>query len=565
MGIAADGSYFLESDQGRLYFGKHEGTLYSYRVEGDDPDLRRLQLTLPRLPLVQRPHLEWHDYVPVSVATSGLRLSLARLGSFFLPGLNSLCVRQSFRGRHCVQSSVESKLLGLKQEALVKLDTQGWFMSAKVGDTELRRVATTDKEMEPRPSQAKTHQDKPDAPASASDTTHRMKALAGASGLSSRVGFLLSLALPLAGCVVAVVALTMTVRQGTDRDQWLKALDRSARHESAQNYRAAVDELLPQLPKHVDEYLLQVRLGWLYYLDGQFTKSVSHYQAAIAVAPEALEARLGCLLPLLAEGRYEVAAVMAQDLLERDPANYDARLRLAIALRLLKKPVEAQAILAPLQKAYPADAIVAAEQARLLAAFPAASAASRVPAATSAELTESLRRSVVYEQAGNYEAAINALSDQRLLHPENYVLNLRLGWLHSVRSELPKAAEFYQQAARAAPDSREPLLGQLTVLMAHQKYADAESTALRLLKDAPRHYRATLCLAVACRESGRLEDAHGRLVELQKLYPADVPIKTELAIIALRRHDTATSQRLFREVLAVSPENVTARQNIPHL
>ena len=77
--IASDGTYYFETERGRLYFGKYDGTFYVYRVDGDDPYLRQLFLALPRLPLAYKPRLAWCDFVPLRVATSGIRRSLAGL------------------------------------------------------------------------------------------------------------------------------------------------------------------------------------------------------------------------------------------------------------------------------------------------------------------------------------------------------------------------------------------------------------------------------------------------------------------------------------------------------
>src|SRR6185437_3480021 len=62
--MALDGTFYFESARGRLYFGKHEGTFYIYRLEGNDPWLSLLFLALPRLPLSYRDGLTWLDYVP---------------------------------------------------------------------------------------------------------------------------------------------------------------------------------------------------------------------------------------------------------------------------------------------------------------------------------------------------------------------------------------------------------------------------------------------------------------------------------------------------------------------
>ena len=144
VGMADDGTYYLQSDRGRLYFGKHEGTFYCYRVEGHDPWLGRLFLALPRMPLAYRRGLAWDDYVPVGLATTGVRRALARLLSSFLPGLAKVRVHMRFASETRVESHIESSALGLHQIAAVELDGAGRRAAIRSGDFLLREATRED-------------------------------------------------------------------------------------------------------------------------------------------------------------------------------------------------------------------------------------------------------------------------------------------------------------------------------------------------------------------------------------------------------------------------------------
>lgn len=92
-------------------------------------------------------------------------------------------------------------------------------------------------------------------------------------------------------------------------------------------------------------YPSELRLAWLCYTNGNYSNSVIHYQTAIQAAPESLDARLGCLLPMLALQRFAEAESSAKQVLKRYPANYYANLRLAYALRMQGKYEQAELVL----------------------------------------------------------------------------------------------------------------------------------------------------------------------------------------------------------------------------
>ena len=138
--MAPDGTFYFESGRGKLYFGKDSAAFYFYRLEGDDPGLRLLFAALPRLPLAYRDRLQWHDYLPVGVATDGVRRMLARFGSSFYPPLARIGAKQTFRSRYIIESELDAPLLRLQQQARVELDRRRGFASVRVGDLELRRT-----------------------------------------------------------------------------------------------------------------------------------------------------------------------------------------------------------------------------------------------------------------------------------------------------------------------------------------------------------------------------------------------------------------------------------------
>jgi len=139
--MAVDGTFYLQSPRGQLYFGKHEGTFYTYRVAGDDPWLRLLFLALPRLPLAWREQLTWHDYVPVGLVTTGAREAVVGFFSSVYPKLATVKVTQTFVNENRVETVIEAGLLHLRRRASVELDRHKGFASVTVDDITLRRLS----------------------------------------------------------------------------------------------------------------------------------------------------------------------------------------------------------------------------------------------------------------------------------------------------------------------------------------------------------------------------------------------------------------------------------------
>lgn len=115
---------------------------------------------------------------------------------------------------------------------------------------------------------------------------------------------------------------------------------------------AALDQLPPA---RRDSYLGWARRGWLQYRLGEHAPSIISYRRAIALAPRAIEPRLGVLLPQLALHLWNDAEAMANEVLRVDPANYLATLRLAFVYYNRHRYLESAGLYQKLKDLYPSD------------------------------------------------------------------------------------------------------------------------------------------------------------------------------------------------------------------
>ena len=149
---------------------------------------------------------------------------------------------------------------------------------------------------------------------------------------------------------------------------WIQeAYKKSFHYEQAENYNAAITSLLPVVRAYPKGYAANLRLGWLYYKIARYANSIAHYEAAIKTVPTAIGAKVGKLLPLLAQERYSEVEQTAYQVLNTDYYNYLSNLRLSIALRKQNKTDLALEIINKMLYLYPTDVSFLVELAQVYA------------------------------------------------------------------------------------------------------------------------------------------------------------------------------------------------------
>ncbi len=79
-----------------------------------------------------------------------------------------------------------------------------------------------------------------------------------------------------------------------------------------------------------DSYEINLRLGWLTYLSGNFTEAIPYYQKSIQLKPLSIEARLGMVYPASAMGNWTHVENMYNEILEIDPQNSVVNYRMGL-------------------------------------------------------------------------------------------------------------------------------------------------------------------------------------------------------------------------------------------
>ena len=126
----------------------------------------------------------------------------------------------------------------------------------------------------------------------------------------------------------------------------------SYRLETLYQYDAALSSLKSVTSNNE---LVLLRRGWLNYLKGSHNKSIDNYKKALSKNGKSLDARLGIILPLLAQQRWREASLNANKALKIAPWNYYAHIRLMATEQALKQWEQLQKHAESAHQHFPSD------------------------------------------------------------------------------------------------------------------------------------------------------------------------------------------------------------------
>ncbi len=132
-----------------------------------------------------------------------------------------------------------------------------------------------------------------------------------------------------------------------------KAFKASYINETNQDYQNAIDDLLEIYVS--SSYVVNLRLGWLYYKQREYSKSTTHYNNAISLQKNSIEARFGIINPMTAMGNTNDVKVQYQKILKIDHRNSRANYYLGYLYFINKDWGKAEILLKRVLMLYPFD------------------------------------------------------------------------------------------------------------------------------------------------------------------------------------------------------------------
>ncbi len=128
--------------------------------------------------------------------------------------------------------------------------------------------------------------------------------------------------------IIVILLAVMPALYAQDYNAIESAFKSSYELESAGKYSEAVN-VLKEIYQE-DSYEINLRLGWLTYLSGNFTEAIPYYQKSIELKPLSVEARLGLVYPASAMGNWTHVENMYNEILEIDPQNATVNYRMGL-------------------------------------------------------------------------------------------------------------------------------------------------------------------------------------------------------------------------------------------
>ena len=184
---------------------------------------------------------------------------------------------------------------------------------------------------------------------------------------------------------------------------------------------------------------------------------------------------------------------------------------------------------------------------------------SPVAALSRSEIESEYAKSDNYEKMGRYTHAVSSLGMVFKEYPKGYAVNLRLGGLYTAAKKYGNALTHYDNAIVAVPDSLEPKLGKLSVLLAQERYADAVELGTRIVEVDYYNYYGNLRLAYALQMTKKYELADKVNLKMLGLYPTDVLYLTQYGALRYEQKDFSTAKSVLMDVLLFEPDNLTAK------
>jgi tetratricopeptide (TPR) repeat protein len=122
-----------------------------------------------------------------------------------------------------------------------------------------------------------------------------------------------------------------------------------------QEYNKFYGEAIATLNRVHDDnsYEYNLRMGWLYYMNKNYTQSQVFYQKATSLKPYSIEAKLGLVKPLSVLENWDKVLQVYEEILKIDPQNYTANYWAAVIFFNRKKYDQASKLLEKIVNLYP--------------------------------------------------------------------------------------------------------------------------------------------------------------------------------------------------------------------
>jgi tetratricopeptide (TPR) repeat protein len=152
-----------------------------------------------------------------------------------------------------------------------------------------------------------------------------------------------------------IILFFVTQLLSQQKDSRIIAFNSSVKYEIKGDYKNAASEIQKIYSENKNNYLINLRLGWLNYILKDYAKSLDYYNTALQLNKESIEAKIGSTYPLSALGKWDEIVEIYKNILKVDANNYTANLKLGQIYLERYDYATAKKYLEKVNKLYPAE------------------------------------------------------------------------------------------------------------------------------------------------------------------------------------------------------------------
>ncbi|WP_299007116.1 tetratricopeptide repeat protein [uncultured Shewanella sp.] len=172
----------------------------------------------------------------------------------------------------------------------------------------------------------------------------------------------------------------------------------------------------------------------------------------------------------------------------------------------------------------------------------------------------SFHKSYGYERVGDYQNAINSLVSLYKKDHDDYILNLRLGYLYYLQGSFANAKFHYLAAKKISPNALSPQLGMMRISNIKENFDDTEVLGYEVIKKDLYNYYANLYLSYALRKNQKYDNAAEIDKKMLDAYPDDTTFLLEYGLLKFEQKDYSKTKEILSLLLVLEPENVSAKE-----
>jgi len=138
--MAVDSTFYFYRGDSKLYFGKLHGSFFVYHMDGKDPYLRMIYLSLASLPMHYEAGMFWKDSISNTVTQSTWMAAFTSLANAFLLKPIITTAQYHFSDEHTIKGRISNSFFSSVLETSITLDPYSKFTSIQLDNIELKRI-----------------------------------------------------------------------------------------------------------------------------------------------------------------------------------------------------------------------------------------------------------------------------------------------------------------------------------------------------------------------------------------------------------------------------------------